>query len=719
MLPRPTSEAHTFHPSYAVRWPFGWIEVATSATARRESTALGLDYDLGLQDFHYDPLVSRYSYRDGQVSVQTMDKAAVRIAGKSLELEVSLNVPDLHIDGQMVWCKVTSLHDTPIYNGIVFKGLNKKQLTDSLKSQRFNCEGFTVFWADTLDDLKVLGTHLADWKTSQQQADKWIADRMSTTKLSGTAKLVDRAEIDKRTLLSMFHKFGGIHAALDGGYNAIWVRDSAVSAIFAALAGNPEYLRDWAPYVIANPTPLEHKGRVYDSFIISPYDGENIFKEEDDGPFYAIVSAYAYWKLLDDNSQLMQWYGTLSDSMDFLESHSYKPDAGLYAEYLINEIPLKGSKYWKDEKNPSMKIDGDWPMYIQSIYLNHLMYANNLMMGEIALELGKPKDSERYFKRADDLAQKIDEKLWQKDKGIYLAGLAVMDDGRVVDVPWDFANIYVNYIWAFSLFPMTPNSQKSLVSLDDCVEKFTENFDLHLLYFTPCHFHSAVVYGWSGLYDKGLRLIDYIADLCQKVEWSDKMKALYAMKGSMPEMTHIVKFHRPQTFGAAPMLHGIVSLGASMDFNGINVVPSGHIDKVEKLRFKKADYDIDLTPVKTVGGLIVDGNKVPYTLRIPSSFHTPGRHKVALLDTPRGEQDPLLLHTTLELISAVKNPEGAVVYRINGYGHGTLRFANREGMKPRIIDRDGKAVTFEQWSDDTGTYLQVRTRGQELDVIWD
>ena len=40
--------------------------------------------------------------------------------------------------------------------------------------------------------------------------------------------------------------------------------------------------------------------------------------EEDDGPFYAIVSAYGYWKLLDDDALLMQWYGTLNDSMNFL-----------------------------------------------------------------------------------------------------------------------------------------------------------------------------------------------------------------------------------------------------------------------------------------------------------------------------------------------------------------------------------------------------------------
>jgi len=484
------------------------------------------------------------------------------------------------------------------------------------------------------------------------------------------------------------------------------------------MAGDPEYLRDWAPYVIANPTPLEHKGRVYDSFIITPYDGANIFKKEDDGPFYAIVSAYAFWKLLDDDTQLMQWYGTLRDSMDFLESHSYKPKVGLYAEYLINEAPLKGSPYWKDEQREDMKIEGDWPMYIQSAYLNVLMYASNLMMSEIAMELGKPDDSKRYFGRADDLARKVDELLWQEDKGIYLAGLATMEDGRVVDVPWNYYNIFFDYIWAFSLYPMTPNSQRSLASLDDCVEKFTHD-DVCSFWFSPAFGHSAAVYGWSGRYDKARRLSDQLAGLRQAVEWNDKMQALYAMKGAMPEVPTIAKFHRPQTFSAAPMLHGIVSLGVSLDFNGINVVPSGNLDKVEGIHFKNAIYDIDLNHVGAIGGLTLDGQTVPYTLRIPSSFHTPGRHKVALLDVPKADSSPLLLHTTLELVSVEKNAKGAVVYRVNGYGHGTMRFANRKGMTPRIINAVSQAVPFEQWSDNTGTYLQVRVSGRILDVIWD
>ena len=718
LLARPTSSSHAFHPQSALRRPFGWIEIATSAQERRESTALGLDYDLGLQDFNYDPLLSRYTYREGEVRVEVMDRAAVRMAGEGLRLEVSVDVPGLQLEGAMVWRKVLSVLDTPIYAGIVFQGLDETQLSASVEQRRFDCLGFTVLWADTLAELKDLGENMADWKTSEQQTKHWIAEKMIPTQLTGSARLVARVEMEKRTFLSMFHQFGGIYAAMDGNYNSIWVRDTSIVAVFAALSGNPEYLRKWTPYVIANPTPLEEGGRTYNTFIVDPYDGKRIFKEQDDGPAYAVLSAYAYWKLLDDDSQLMQWYGTLKDSMDFLEVHSYKPEAGLYGEYMINEAPLKGSSYWKDEQYESMKVEGEWPMYIESLYLNQLMHASQLMMGEIALEVGRPEDSQRFFARAADLAQKIDILLWREDKGAYLAGLAVTEEGRSLDVPMEYYNIYFDYVWALTLYPQMPNIQRSLASHEVCVRKYTYP-NLSGYKFTPTYGHSASVYGgWLGRYPEAVRLLDYVTELCQTDEWSDGFKALYAMKGSMPEVTYTVKFHRPQTFASAPVMQAIVALGAAVDFNGINVVPSGYMDKVGELHFKKGIYDIDLRPVGVTGGLVVDGVEVPYTLRIPSSFYTSGHHTVTLQEAPDGQKDTLLLYTSLELLGVEKLEDDAVVFRITGYGPGMLRFAHCEGKTPNVRNASGQPIDFEQWADATGTFLQVNTDGLPLEIIW-
>lgn len=134
------------------------------------------------------------------------------------------------------------------------------------------------------------------------------------------------------------------------------------------------------------------------------------------------------------------------------------------------------------------------------------------------------------------------------------------------------------------------------------------------------------------------------------------------------------------------------------------------MEKVEGVRFKNGIYDIDLAPVVNLGGIVVDGEAVPGSLKVPSNLYSERTHTVALLN---GEGGPLLMHTNLELVKV----DGAT-YTIDGYGHGTLRFTGVEGKTVTITDPAGQPVAFEQSTDDTGTYLQVRASGQALDVVW-
>ena len=281
----------------------------------------------------------------------------------------------------------------------------------------------------------------------------------------------------------------------------------------------------------------------------------------------------------------------------------------------------------------------------------------------------------------------------------------------MLEAPWSYYNIMIDYPWALGLHPINPNSRRALLSIDNNVQTVNAN-GMTGLYFSAAYGHAASIYSGSARYGKARKLLDFMADYSMQEAWSDDLKALYAMKGAMPEVTHTVKFHRPQTFAAAPVMHGIVSLGASIDYNGINVVPSGHMEKVEGIHFKNGVYDIDLTSVEKPGGLVVDGREVLHTLRIPVEFHTPGQHRVSLL--PGGGTAPLLMHTNLELLSVDETK-----YAVNGYGNGTLRFTNVEGMKPIITDVSGNAVAFDQSVDETGTYLQVRANGQPLNIVWE
>ncbi|RLD11504.1 MAG: hypothetical protein DRI44_03350 [Chlamydiae bacterium] len=712
VLPQATSLEHKYHPQYATRDLFGWIEIATSAEARNKSTKLCLNYDIGLRDIDYDPLLTKYRYCEGDVDVQIMDKAAVRVWSPKLSLHVKFDLSKLSLTNNLLSGEVKSIHNVTLYYAVIFKDKKIETLRKELSTGNVDCNGFTVFWADSVADLKLLSKQIADWKTSQKTADAWAKNKTKNGRVSGPAKLANRTDIDKRTFLTMGFQFGGTYAALDGGYQAIWVRDTTIVNICTALSGDPQFLKRWTPYLLANPTPAEVEGKKYKTFIIAPYAGRHIFKMEDDGPAYAILSAYAYWKLLGDDSKLAEWYKTLDSAMQFLAVKSYSKKMGLYSESFINEAPLKESPYWKDEKVPGLKIGDDWPMRVYSIYINNLMYASHLMMGEMAIALNKNSKSKKHFEQAEKLAKTIDKKLWNPKENIYWTGIAVMDDGKEILVDLTYFDIFLDYAWAFALYPITPNAKRSLDSIN-----FMMNPRLPDSPFSTTKHHTSIPYGysacvytWGGEFKKAKTALEYLADASQRLGYNPTMKALYAMKGAMFEWTTIFHCHRPQVFSAAPCLYGIVSLGASVDYNGVNIMPSGYLNRIDDLIFKKSVLNIDLKTPKNLGGIVVDDKEVPYTLRIPSNLLTPGTHQISFLNK---KCQPLLLYTNLELLD-VKDSSESVEYTINGYGNGVLRFKNVSRDKISATDISGKPVAFDYIPSPTGDFIQITTKGKPI-----
>ena len=218
ILPKPKSLEHKYHPSYAARDPLGWIEILTNSAARRDSTALGIDYDLGLREIAYDPIVTRYRYADGEVAVQTLDEAGVRVSSPSLELDVNLDPSRLRLENGLLAGSTKSVHDAEIHYAVVFKNKNAETVAKEMVKSDIACTGFTVLWADSAAELGSLATRIADWETSQKAADRWAERGTSGGRVKGLTDLENRARVDRRTFLSMVFQFGGVFAALDGSY---------------------------------------------------------------------------------------------------------------------------------------------------------------------------------------------------------------------------------------------------------------------------------------------------------------------------------------------------------------------------------------------------------------------------------------------------------------------------------------------------------------------
>lgn len=718
VLPRPESQKHRYHPRYAAKDPWGWISVAADTPSQQDSTALGLPYNLGLERIEYDPIVTRYVYEKGEIAVRVMDKAALRVVADDFSVHVSLQRDILAYENDLIFATMDTVDDIQFYAGIVFRDVSAGAAWSALESANVTCNGFTILWADTKEELHSLARHMSDWVASHQDAKNWADKATHAPALKGKGPLVERAPLDQRTLLSAGQKFGGFPAALDAGYEAIWIRDTTIIAACAAWTGNPEYLRRWAPYVIANPTPAEIEGKQYDTFIIAPYDDRHIFKMEDDGPFYAILSAYGYWKLLDDPSRLAEWYPVLDSSMRFLNVKSYDPEIGLYSEALINEAPLKDSPYWQDEKVEGLKIGDDWPWRLHSLYVNHLMYASHLMMAEIAEHLGKKEAVTHHLSRARQVAETVDQKLWDSEKGMYHAGLAVMDEGRLVPVDWTYVSF--DYVWAVCLYPMVPNPERSYVSMNAMMHDGPGPFPAHggRIHMASAVSHAASVYNWIGDHAQAKNCLEFLVDHAQKVDFNDALQAIYMMPGSIPEWTTIIKFHRPQFFAVAPTLQAVASLAVLVDFNGVSLVGNDPIHTVEGIRFRDAVVNADLTDIDNAAGIEVDGQRFIGTLRIPVKALSSGTHEVRVIpaEGTTGPASPLLLHTNMELLDWHADSERSWRYGLTGYGMAYVRFRSLDNTEVQVRDASGQTMPVHRWSTDHGDCLAFALEGEPVSL---
>lgn len=713
VLPHPQSLDHKYHPRYAAKEPWGWVDFETNAKSRRLSKSLGLDYDMGLEEICYDPLSTKYIYEEGSLEVDVMDKAAIRIHSNSLKLGVGIDPAKMKTNRGLIYTSIDSINSTKIFSAIIFKDTTAANARAQIESGgKVSCAGVTLFWADSLVELKTLAQSLRDWDKSQAQMRKWIKESLVPIQPKGREKIIGRMETDKRTVLALAQKFGGISASLDGGYEAIWNRDTTNVLTAVALSGDPKYLALWNDYVINNPVPDEIDGKEYNVYVIAPYDGQYKFKMEDDGLFYAAHAVYANWKMRSDSANLAKYYTKLEEALVWLRKRAYSEKIGLYSESLINEVPLKSSPFWEDEKVDGVKVGDDWPMHFHSIYINNIMYATHLMMCEMAKAIGDEVQSGIQFAYAQQLSEKINTRLWDEKNGYYYSGIAVMDDGREIPLDWRWGGTYFDVIWGFSLFPIQPHSGRSTVTLD-AVMHDGDDFPVHggKWHMSAGLGHAATAYCWAGEFEKAHACADYLVEYSGGSEYNDTFGALYAMSGSVPEWTFSRKFHRPQTFALAPLLQGMTSTAVALDYNGVNISANNYLAGIDHVIFKDSILNVDLAGFDNARGLIVDGKEIENTMRIPLKYLTKGEHDVCFL--PGETSEPVLLYSNLELIK-IKKASGYLEFYLNGFGNGFLRFSSLKKGAIKIFDNKGQLQDFDYWKMAGSDCVSVTVSGEPV-----
>lgn len=288
-----------------------------------------------------------------------------------------------------------------------------------------------------------------------------------------------------------------------------------------------------------------------------------------------------------------------------------------------------------------------------------------------------------------------------------------METGELRPLDWNYWDSFFDYVWAYTLYPMTTDPERSLTSLDAILHKREGVFPGtdERLYFAPAYAHASYVYSAAGQNEKAKITLDRLTKRALDTEWSGDMNALYMMRGTIPELMVNVGIHRPEIFAIGPWMHAAMSRIAYIDYNGVTVVPSSDTSGVKDIAFRKAVLSIDTSGSKDANGLVVDGVPVLHTLRVPNSLLTPRRHSISLLGS-KSDAGTVLAHTDFELLD-VKSDDGSVIYNLRGYGNGVLRFKNSVAQDAvSVVDSSGKLIAFRIWSTEGGTRIQLNAKGR-------
>ncbi|MHB0998298.1 MAG: MGH1-like glycoside hydrolase domain-containing protein [Armatimonadota bacterium] len=683
-----------------------WIEFVPETSVSDLSSRLGYGIDLDLKGVKYDPMKITYTYGSGSIDIQLHKGPSLGVYGNGVRFTVRFDKENMKKDGRLWYYDVKLMNgsetkDQPFFLGVIMDS-GKSNVTET--HVEASAKNAAIVWGRSLKELKAAASKASKWSSTRKEADKWAKDITSSLTLTGRDPYPAMMDLNRRAMTSMQYLAGPMFAALDG-YTTIWVRDTTSAVVHAALGGDPVYLKKWAPYLFNNPSHESLDGKDYSIFWAFPT--LNVEKQQD-GQFYAARTAYTYWKLTGDASKLKDWYAVLKSAMEYQRKVYYSNDLGLYCEININEAALKEAGEWAiGEQFPDLKINGIWPVRSFDLYINNLMYATHMMMAEIAKEIGDNRDYVTNLRLARELADSIQKNLWDEKTGHYKCGLALLEDGRMVEFDWNYWDSFFDYVWAATLHPMLPDPEKMLISINAMMEQRKGQMPGNI-YFAPSFPHESYLYSAAGYTDVAEKYLDLITEPSRKSAWNDDMGAYYVMDDSIIENLHAPQLHRPQVFTIGPWMHAVTARCAYIDCNGITVVPGGMITSAKGIRFRNAVLDVDTTGVKQVGGIIIDGKPLPGTLRIPIDMLTPGKHTVRLLEAS-SQPDILLAHTDYEL-RGMKVDADSVTYMLYGYGCGVVRI---EGSftKAEVTDECDKPMQFRQWSGRGGTRIQPDASG--------
>jgi len=253
------------------------------------------------------------------------------------------------------------------------------------------------------------------------------------------------------------------------GYFNSWIRDDSIAVVNLAAIGLGEcYLPGHIALMLGNhyeavlADGATH--RWWDTFYCSNDNcaGGTQFSETD-STFFGVWSLWEAGRAHGVVHEVSEAeYALCCDATRYLESsvthdpltgrgvRYFDERVGLFKEMRINEADITADE--PDWYRYPVPAKGDRLSFVDTLYVNLLMHASYVMLGEMAGDLGRPAEAAGWLAKAAELAGRIDEHLWDQDKGRYIAGLGWHRGlSDYVPIDYDWYNIGFDYIWGLTL----------------------------------------------------------------------------------------------------------------------------------------------------------------------------------------------------------------------------------------------------------------------------
>jgi hypothetical protein len=536
-------------------------------------------------------------------------------------------------------------------------------------------------------------------------------------RLRNLPELQKLLDVNKQFILSMQDPEGAQRDTAKFIYYLIWVRNGGMTYPPLAGSGWVDPLRRWNRFELANPTVIENeepRGRMFGQLV-----NGKITKWEEDGAFYAILSAFSYWTQTGDKSFLTgENLATLEDAMDWLERRCFDSSNGLFGRYYNSETPLYGSHdYGWDNAigSPGQK----WPVEYHGetirrsydIYINLLSYSSYLMLS--SAEQGEK--AEAYRRKAEALAAKLQPWLDDKHDGLPAFGTLITKDFRPLPAgPYGQINPddVADYEWALSVPPFVPRPWET-ASIDAALLRHMRANPKG--YFLAAYLSILTALDTDVTDEREIMaMIDYAAR--QSYPAGKYLPMPYTMK-EMTDYPDGDPYHdiRPETFTSGPWYGTMAAFGVRKLPFGIAIRPTRYLERIEKYEYRGALIDIGFEGEGPLESVMVNGQALRNTLQVPENALHEGANTLQVRMGIPAPPEPLLVASTVRLL-AVTRDRKSVTYKLETFGKDVLTFRKLPAQL-WILGADDKPISFERHEQDGRTYIEFAGRGRVQVVI--